>query len=121
MRVVARPRGGILRRMPPRDATKPPSGAARPRPTFTLRGERITSLEAFYDEVQAVICGGWAGFGRNLDALVDVLRGGLGGHTYGEPITVIWSDFHRSAAFARKKDVLAALEGADNVEFIRRS
>ncbi len=87
--------------------------------TYTLRGERITSLEAFYDEVQEVLCGGWGGFGRNLDALVDALRGGLGGHEYGARIRVVWADFHRSAAFPRKREVIAVFEEAENVEFVR--
>lgn len=31
-----------------------------------------------HNEVQRGLCNGWAGYGRNLDALADVLRGGFG-------------------------------------------
>lgn len=102
--------------------TRPPPKKPAPAavvPTYTLRGERITSLEAFYDEAQEVLCGGWKGFGRNLDALVDVLRGGFGGHEYGAAIRVVWANFHQSAAFPRKRDVIAVFEEAENVEFVR--
>lgn len=92
---------------------------AKKPPTFTLRGERITSYEAFMDEFAAVLCPGFSGFGRNLDAVVDVLRGGMGNYPYGEQVRVVWSNFHRSAAFARKDKVLKVLAEVPNVTFER--
>lgn len=86
---------------------------------FVLRGERIQSLESFYDEVQEVLGGGWKGFGRNLDAFCDLLRGGFGPFAPGEPIEVLWSNFGASAKFEDKKAVLRLLEEASNVEFRR--
>ena len=44
---------------------------------YVLDGPRITSLDAFYDEVSNVLVPGrW--WGRNLDAFDDILRGGFG-------------------------------------------
>ena len=44
---------------------------------YVLDGRRITSLEAFYDEVSStLIPGAW--WGENLDAFDDILRGGFG-------------------------------------------
>lgn len=49
----------------------------RPKPTFTLDGSRISSLDDFFDEVSRVLIPG-APWGRNLDAFNDVLSGGFG-------------------------------------------
>lgn len=85
--------------------------------TFILRGEKIKSLETFYDEACEVLCGGWRGFGRNLNAFTDILRGGFGSFDGGEKITVIWKNFHLSAKFEDKKQILEILSTAENVEF----
>ena len=37
----------------------------------------LNCLLDIHDEVQGGLCNGWAGYGRNLDAMVDVLRGGF--------------------------------------------
>jgi RNAse (barnase) inhibitor barstar len=42
-----------------------------------LDGSKVTSLEAFYDEVSEKLIPG-ADWGRNLDAFDDILRGGFG-------------------------------------------
>lgn len=89
----------------------------KPKKTFILRGEKIKSEKTFYDEVQEVLCGGWTGFGRNPNALVDILRGGFGLYEYGEGIIVIWKNFHLSARFGEKKMFLEILGEAENVEF----
>lgn len=47
------------------------------RPTFEIDGEKIHSLEEFYDEISRVLLPG-VKWGRNLDAFNDVLRGGFG-------------------------------------------
>ncbi len=89
----------------------------KPKKQFILRGEKIQSLKTFYDEACEVLCGGWTGFGRNLDALTDILRGGFGLFDGGEEIIVIWKNFHLSSKFEDKKKVLEILGSAENVEF----
>lgn len=54
---------------------------------YLLDGSRITSLEAFYDEVSLVL-GPGAAWGRNLDAFNDILRGVVG--TPAEGFTLHW-------------------------------
>lgn len=44
---------------------------------YTLEGTKIQSLQDFYDEVERVLIPG-AEWGRNLDALNDILYGGFG-------------------------------------------
>jgi RNAse (barnase) inhibitor barstar len=46
-------------------------------PMFDIDGERISTLEDFYDEIERVLIPGVT-WGRNLDALNDLLRGGFG-------------------------------------------
>ena len=46
-------------------------------PTYHIDGRHTTSLDAFYDVVERELLGGQA-FGRNMDALDDVLRGEFG-------------------------------------------
>lgn len=45
---------------------------------YILPGEKITSLERFYEILGEVINGPEGYFGDNLDALIDCLRGGFG-------------------------------------------
>lgn len=44
---------------------------------YVLDGSKVTSLEAFYDEISHILIPG-ADWGRNLDAFNDILRGGFG-------------------------------------------
>lgn len=53
-----------------------------------MDGSRITSLDAFYDEVSRVLIPG-AKWGRNLDAFDDILEGGFG--TPANGFTLKWS------------------------------
>lgn len=85
--------------------------------TFILKGEKIKSLDSFYDEAQEVLCGGWKGFGRNLDALNDILRGGFGAFDCNEEIVVIWKNFHLSSSFKDKKKIIEVFQERENVEF----
>lgn len=61
---------------------------------YTLDGTRITSLEAFYDEISDNVIPG-VFWGRNLDAFNDILWGGFG--TPPEGFTIRWqaSDISR--------------------------
>ena len=44
--------------------------------TYTIDGERFSTLEEFYEEIGRVLqLGSW---GHNLDAFNDILRGGFG-------------------------------------------
>lgn len=86
--------------------------------TFILRGDRIDSYESFMAEFAAAL--GLGGrFGRNLDALIDALRGGLGSHAFEEPIRVVWADFSKSARFDEKREVLEIMGSMTHVEFVR--
>jgi RNAse (barnase) inhibitor barstar len=62
---------------------------------YVIDGSRITSLETFYDEITRVVVPGYP-WGRNLDALNDILRGGFG--TPDEGFTLRWS----KSAFSSK-------------------
>ena len=64
--------------------------------TFIIDGSTFSNLEEFYIEVQKVLTDNFSGFGRNLDALNDVLRGGFGKFEYEEPIELIWESSDKS-------------------------
>jgi len=55
---------------------------------YVIDGSRVTSLETFYDEISRVLIPG-SGWGRNLDAFNDILRGGFG--TPDEGFVLKWS------------------------------
>lgn len=58
---------------------------------LTLDGAKMTSLNAFYEQVSQVLVPG-AYWGRNLDAFNDILRGGFGTPEEGFVIRWINSD-----------------------------
>ena len=62
---------------------------------YVLDGSKITSLEAFYEQVSRVLIPG-ASWGRNLDAFNDILRGGFGTPDEGYVIRWINSDASRA-------------------------
>lgn len=65
--------------------------------TIIISGNKISSLETFYDEVESKLTKNldWS-IGRNLDAFNDVLRGGFGVYEYEEPILLIWENSNES-------------------------
>jgi len=63
------------------------------RKKFIIEGSRIHDKESFYDEINRVFCPDFKGMGHNLDALVDVLRGGFGTFEYDEKIIVEFNDY----------------------------
>ena len=63
---------------------------------YVIDGSRITSLEEFYEEISRVVIPD-AYWGRNFDALNDILRGGFG--TPREGFTLRWSN----SSFSKKK------------------
>jgi RNAse (barnase) inhibitor barstar len=56
--------------------------------TYEIDGERFSTLEEFYDEIDRVM--NLAPWGRNLNAFNDVLRGGFG--TPEEGFTIRWKN-----------------------------
>jgi RNAse (barnase) inhibitor barstar len=66
------------------------------RKTFILDGDNFSDLEEFYFEVEKVLTKDFKGFGRNLDAFNDVLRGGFGRFEYEELITIILLNTNKS-------------------------
>jgi len=59
--------------------------------SFIIDGNNFSDLNGFYDEIERVICPGFA-FGRNLDALNDAFVGGLSedGIELNEPASIEW-------------------------------
>ena len=53
---------------------------------ITIDGHNFKNMEEFYDEIQQKLCPGFKGFGRNLHAFNDVLRGGFLVYEYEEDI-----------------------------------
>ena len=56
--------------------------------TYEIDGERFSTVEEFYDELDRVM--NLAPWGRNLDAFNDILRGGFG--TPEEGFTIRWKN-----------------------------
>lgn len=54
--------------------------------TFTLDFRKITSMDGLWDTVDSKI--GFKGFGRNLDAFNDLLRGGFGHFEMDDSVTI---------------------------------
>ena len=63
------------------------------KPVIKIHGQRVTSLETFYDEVSASLIPS-ASWGRNLDAFNDILRGGFGTPDGG--FTLVWDSSEHS-------------------------
>ena len=74
---------------------------------LVLDGSRITSLDTFYDEVSRVLVPG-ADWGRNLDALDDILSGGFGTPEW--PYVIRWCCSDRSAQHLGYPETVRYLE-----------
>lgn len=74
---------------------------------FVLDGARFDGLEGFWDELSRVLIPGVV-WGRNLDALDDVLRGGFG--TPAEGFTVRWVNAARSRQALGRDETVRWLE-----------
>ena len=75
--------------------------------TFTIDGEKFSTLEGFYDEFTTVVIPGTL-WGKNLDAFDDVLSGGVGQFTPGD--TIIWKNSERSRECLGYKETIRQLE-----------
>jgi RNAse (barnase) inhibitor barstar len=75
--------------------------------TFVIEGSRITSLEGFYEELSRVILPG-KHWGKNLDALDDVLSGGF--LPDAPVIEIIWSNSNMSREHLGYAETVRQLE-----------
>ncbi|WP_260598919.1 barstar family protein [Sphingomonas endolithica] len=66
---------------------------------LTIIGTHIHDIPSFYDEINRVFMSGegWT-LGESLDAFDDMLRGGYGAISGGEPIRLVWQDIDQSRA-----------------------
>jgi RNAse (barnase) inhibitor barstar len=64
--------------------------------SFTINSSNFSDLSGFFDEVENVLTDKTSGFGRNFDALNDVLRGGFGKYDFDESIELIWKGSKKS-------------------------
>lgn len=75
---------------------------------FVLNGDKITSLETFYDEIGSSMALGES-WGRNLDALDDILGGGDWGIPEGS-FTLKWINSDHSRANLGYPETILQLE-----------
>lgn len=66
-------------------------------PQFTIDGSRIHDIPSFYAELSRVLMpdSNWQ-LGQNLDALDDLLSGGVGALSDGSPVRIVWTDHDAS-------------------------
>jgi len=76
-----------------------------------INGNHFSSLNGFYDELEAKLTQGlnWK-IGRNLDALNDLLRGGFGVFDYDEKIRLTWINSKKSEKELGAEATLAYLK-----------
>ena len=65
--------------------------------TITINGKNFFDLESFYDEMDNLLTNdlSWQ-TGHNLNAFIDLLRGGFGVYEYEEPVIIVWNHFSLS-------------------------
>jgi RNAse (barnase) inhibitor barstar len=90
---------------------------------FIIDGEKFSDLDGFYDHVGDILCPGIS-WGRNLNALNDILRGGFGVFEYGEPVEIHWHisdksmrDLGWDATIKQLRSVLAKCEPSSRPTF----
>ncbi len=87
---------------------------------FILNGQQMESTEAFWDEIQRVLCPKFAKFGRNFDAFIDILRGGFNSYEFGEEIIIRLKN--RNYAFKKIGNTIGKaidiMNNAENVDLI---
>ena len=87
---------------------------------FIIDGNNFSDLDGFYDEIRRVLTDNFEGFGRNLDALDDVLEGGFGKFDEYENIILIWKNFDKSKKELKPeilKKLVEILKYHKNIEF----
>lgn len=88
---------------------------------IVIDGNNFDDMESFYDEVERKICPEFDGFGRNLDALNDVLYGGFITFELEEQVVLIWRNFNKSKREFNKKEfdlILEIIQANKHIKFI---
>lgn len=75
---------------------------------YTIPGEKVTSLEAFYVVIGDAVNGPGGYFGSNLDALADCLSGGFG--TPEDGYTIRWRNADASKRALSYPETVCQLE-----------
>lgn len=75
--------------------------------TFRIDGNQFSTLEEFYDEISRILIPD-AGWGHNLDAFNDILRGGFG--TPDEGFILIWENSEVSRSRLGYSETVRQLE-----------
>jgi len=88
---------------------------------FVLDGHNMKTIEGFFVEFQKVLCPSFKHFGRNWDAVYDILRGGFGTFEVGEEIIiqVKYKNYiarHLGDNFLNKFETI--IDGSENIEFL---
>jgi RNAse (barnase) inhibitor barstar len=77
-----------------------------------IEGSKIMDLESFYNEIHALFCPKFNYFGRNLDALVDVLRGGFGVFPLGDKVDIIWKETKANRNLSKYSTIIDIFEAS---------
>jgi RNAse (barnase) inhibitor barstar len=88
---------------------------------FIIDGEKMQNKMEFYNEIHRVLCPKFAGFGKNLDAFVDILRGGFGNFSYGEPIIIEFKNYNianRKLGDVFFSKIISILKENEDIELI---
>ncbi len=89
-----------------------------------INGDNFSDLETFYDEIDRVLTKdlNWK-TGHNLDAFNDLLRGGFGIFEYGEPVTILWTNFSKSKQTLGEKQIdilIGIIADHKHIEFLTK-
>mmetsp|Transcript_21597 Transcript_21597/g.47266 ORF Transcript_21597/g.47266 Transcript_21597/m.47266 type:complete len:134 (+) Transcript_21597:210-611(+) len=97
------------------DAGPDPAGEVK---LFVLDLSKVYNMLDFHLAVRSALCPQFPGYGKNLDAFVDILRGGFGSFEYKEHIRLHVRGVRSASQFLRRdwKVILEILQEADNVE-----
>ncbi len=89
--------------------------------TITINGRNFNDVETFFDEIDRVLTKDldWQ-TGHNMNAFIDLLRGGFGVHDYEEPIRLNWIHAAISKACLGDElfnDILNYIREQEHIEF----
>ena len=83
---------------------------------FVIDGSLFADASSFFEHAGSVFCPDFD-YGRNLDALNDILRGGFGAFDYGEQIQIEWRASDKSQHDLGFDETMRGLEsGAANCD-----
>lgn len=75
-----------------------------------IDGGAFDDMNGFYDHVIPLLTDGHFDAGHNLDAFNDLLRGGFGAHSYGQPLDIKWISFTRSRDMLGESKLLTIVQ-----------